>query len=61
VYLKDPSGKVIASNDDGGGGTNSRIPASTGTFTLPAITGTYVIEVTTYSSGKTGAYTVVYK
>lgn len=60
VYLKDPSGKVIASDDDGGGGTNSRIPASSGTFTLPATAGTYVIEVTTYSSGRTGAYSVTY-
>ncbi len=60
VYLKDPSGKVIASDDDGGGGTNSRIPAASGTFTLPATAGTYVIEVTTYSSGRTGAYSVTY-
>lgn len=59
VYLRDPAGNVINSNDDGGGGTNSRIPASSGTYTLPAGTGgTYTIEVTSYSSGRTGAYTL---
>lgn len=59
VYLRDPSGVVISSNDDGGGGTNSRIPASSGSFTLPAGTGgVYTIEVTSYSTLKTGAYTL---
>ena len=61
VYLKDPSNTVIASNDDGGGGTNSRIPASSGNFTLPAgSAGLYTIEVTSYGSFATGAYTVTY-
>jgi hypothetical protein len=59
MYLRNPSGTVIASNDDGGGGTNSRIPASSGVFTIPAgASGTYVIEVTSYSSGATGAYSI---
>jgi hypothetical protein len=59
LYLRNPAGTVIASNDDGGGGTNSRIPASSGVFTLPAgSAGTYVIEVTSYSAGATGAYTL---
>lgn len=58
VYLKNPSGAVVTSNDDGGGGTNSRIPASSGTYTLSA-TGNFVIEVTSYSSLKTGAYTLL--
>lgn len=59
VNLKNPSGTVIASNDDGGGGTNSRIPATSGNFTIPAgATGTYVIEVTSYSSLATGSYSV---
>ena len=59
VYLRDPAGNVINSNDDGGGGTNSHIPASSGTYTLPAgSSGTYTIEVTSYSSGRTGAYTL---
>lgn len=60
VYLRNPSGMVIASNDDGGGGTNSRIPATSGNFTIPVgATGTYVIEVTSYSSFATGSYSVV--
>lgn len=59
VNLKNPSGLVIASNDDGGGGTNSRIPATSGSFTIPAgATGTYVIEVTSYSSLATGSYSL---
>lgn len=59
VYLKNPSGAVIKSDDDGGGGYNSRIPASSGSFTLPAGTsGTYTIEVTSYGQYKTGAYTL---
>ncbi len=57
VYLKSPSNTIVASDDDGGGGTNSRIPASSGSITLPA-SGTYTIEATTYSSGRTGAYSV---
>jgi hypothetical protein len=61
VYLRDPSNTVIASNDDGGGGTNSRIPASSGSYTLPAgSSGTYVIEVTSYGAFATGAYTLTY-
>lgn len=57
VYLKNPSGAVIASDDDGGGNRNSRIPASSGTFTIPAgVAGTYVIEVTSYSTMQVGNY-----
>jgi alpha-tubulin suppressor-like RCC1 family protein len=58
VYLKSPAGTVLVSNDDGGGGTNSRIPATSGTYTVPA-TGTYIIEVTSYSAQITGAYTLL--
>ena len=59
LYLKNPAGTVIVSNDDGGGGLNSRIPPSSGTFTIPlGETGTYVIEVTSWSSGRTGSYTL---
>lgn len=59
LYLRNPSGTVIASNDDGGGGTNSRIPATSGVFTIPAgVSGTFTVEVTSYSVGATGAYTL---
>jgi C1A family cysteine protease len=55
LYLLGTSGTVIASDDDGAGGTNSRIPASSGYYTLPSA-GTYIIEVTSYDANKTGNY-----
>jgi hypothetical protein len=57
LYLLNQSRAVIAQDDDGGGGTDSRIPAFSGTFTLPA-TGIYTIEVDTFSVGATGNYTL---
>ena len=45
------NGSVIASDDDGGDGYNSRI-----TRTLSV--GTYTVEATTYSSGRTGTFNV---
>jgi hypothetical protein len=44
LYLLDPNGRVIAFDDNSGGGTNARIPAS-GSFTLP-LTGSYTILAT---------------
>jgi len=59
LYIKNPSGAVIASNDNGGGGTSARIPATSGVFTLPSgAAGTYVVEVTSFSAFATGAYTL---
>src|ERR1043166_4093620 len=40
LYLIDPSGAVLAMDDDGGGGRNSRIPPNTGFLTLP-VSGVY--------------------
>jgi hypothetical protein len=57
LYLAAPAGSLLAQNDDGGGGTNSRIPATSGYFVLPS-NGTYTIEVTTYSANATGAYSL---
>jgi Zn-dependent metalloprotease len=61
LFLDGPNNQTIAQDDDGGGGTNSRIPTSSGSFTLPA-TGTYRIWVTSYSAdgttGSTGPYTI---
>ncbi|MDX2041846.1 MAG: BACON domain-containing carbohydrate-binding protein [Acidobacteriota bacterium] len=58
LYLIDPTGAVVASNDDGDFRTNARIPAGTGLFTLP-ISGTYQIEVlSSPSSVAAGAYTL---
>jgi len=51
LYLKDAAGNVIASNDDGGSGYNSKIVTS-----LAA--GTYTAVSATYSSGKSGSFTM---
>lgn len=61
LYLLDGSNNLLAENDDGGGGQNSRIPATSGTFTLPA-TGNYTIYATSFSAGgttgSTGSYSI---
>lgn len=57
LYLIAPSGTLATSDDDGGGGTNSRIPPGAGFYTLPS-TGTYNIEATSFSAGFTGSYTL---
>jgi hypothetical protein len=58
LILIGPGGTVLAQDDDGGTGANSRIPAAPGVFTL-ASAGVYTIAVTSYSAGATGAYTVM--
>lgn len=57
LYLIGPGGQIIAADDDGGGGLNSRIPEGSGLLTLPA-TGVYTIEATTYDAGQQGAFTL---
>jgi Divergent InlB B-repeat domain/Calx-beta domain/Viral BACON domain/Bacterial pre-peptidase C-terminal domain len=61
LYLLDGSNQFIAQDDDGGGGTDSRIPTTSGGFTLPA-TGTFTIYATSFSAdgttGSTGAYAI---
>ena len=47
----DAAGRLVASDDDGGQGTNSRIATE-----LTA--GTYTIEATSYATGVTGAFTL---
>ncbi len=47
---------VIATDDDSGGGTNARIPAS-GFFSLPA-TGNYIILANSFAAGGIGSYTL---
>ncbi len=44
-------------DDDGGGGTNSRIPATSGVITLPT-TGTYSILANSFVAGAVGNYSV---
>ena len=50
-----PGGAVIAQDDNGGGGTNSRIPPGAGYFTLPSA-GEYIIEVTSALPKAAGSY-----
>jgi hypothetical protein len=60
LFLLAPDGTVLASDDNGGGGTNARIPSSDTpgfTGTLPT-TGTYTIYANSAAAGLTGAYTL---
>lgn len=47
----------LASNDDGGGGYNARVPPGSGYFTLP-VTGTYYLWAGAALPGATGTYTL---
>ena len=55
LFLIGPGGNVVAQDDDGGPGVNSRIPADSGFFTLPA-TGNYTIIANSFLGGATGSY-----
>lgn len=58
LFLNNPDGSNLAQNDDGGGGTNSRIPPGSGGITLPT-TGTYTIWANAFDpSDTTGAYSL---
>ncbi|HVG29517.1 MAG TPA: pre-peptidase C-terminal domain-containing protein [Pyrinomonadaceae bacterium] len=57
LFLLSPTGSLIAEDDNGSGTTNARIPAGSGTFTLPA-NGTYTIYANSSLQGETGAYTL---
>ncbi|HYX40197.1 MAG TPA: Calx-beta domain-containing protein, partial [Pyrinomonadaceae bacterium] len=57
LILNSPTGTALASDDNSGGGTNARIPAATGFFTLP-ITGTYTIYANAALVNQTGNYTL---
>lgn len=52
LILLDPSGVDIMQDDDGGGGTNSRI-----SITLPT-SGTYTLFANSYGAGEIGRYTL---
>lgn len=58
LYLIGPSGTVVTQNDDGGAGLNARIPATSGEFALPE-TGTYTVEVTSFTNNVTGSFTLI--
>ncbi len=48
---------ALVTDDNGGGGTNARIPAGSGTYTLPK-TGTYYIWASSAAPNAFGAYTL---
>ena len=52
LYLLGPGGQFLTQDDDGGGGTNSRI-----VITLPS-TGTYTIESTSFPQNVIGSYSL---
>jgi len=58
LFLNRPDGSTFTIDDDGGGGTNSRIPPGSGFITLP-VTGTYTIWANAFdSSDTTGTYSL---
>jgi hypothetical protein len=57
LYLLKPDGSVLQIDDDGGGGTNSRIPSGSGFLTLPT-TGSYTILANSFEAGATGSYSL---
>ena len=58
LFLNKPDGTNLYQDDDGGGGSNARIPAGTSYVTLP-VTGTYMIWANALSpQDTTGAYSV---
>jgi hypothetical protein len=57
LFLLAPNGSVLTTNDDGDGGTNSRIPPGSGAFSLPT-TGTYTIFANSFAPNTIGSYTL---
>ncbi len=55
--VNDVTADALVYDNNGGGGTNARIPPGSGYFTLPT-TGTYYIWANTYYAKQTGAYTL---
>jgi hypothetical protein len=57
LALQAPNGAELTFNNDSGGGTNSRIPTTSGFYTLPS-TGTYKIQASSNLQNATGNYSV---
>lgn len=57
LILLSPTGSAIAVDDNSAGGTNARIPAPPGAFSLPT-TGTYTIIANAFDSSMSGNYAV---
>lgn len=57
LVLRTPSGTGTIEDDNGGGGTAARLPATSGFFTLPE-TGTYILEVSSAGEFESGNFTL---
>jgi uncharacterized protein (TIGR03437 family) len=57
LFLADSNFNVIGEDDDGGGGSNARIPPGSGFVSLPA-TDTYFIVANSFDAGQVGDYTL---
>jgi hypothetical protein len=57
LTLLGPNGVVLLTDDDSGGGTNSRIPGGNQALTL-GLNGTYIIEVTPFGASGRGSYSI---
>lgn len=57
LTLIGPTGRIILTDVDGGGPATARIPGGTGMLKL-GLPGQYLIEVTSYSGGATGPYSL---
>ena len=57
LYLTNSANQILDEDNNSGPGTNSRIPGSSGFFTLPA-TGTYFLRASSNTDNATGAYTI---
>ena len=58
LYLLAPDGSILVADDDGAGGTDSRIPAAKRLLHACRRTGTYTMEATSFSPGRTGNYSL---
>ncbi len=58
LILLAPDGADIAEDDDGGGGTNARIPPGAGLFATVPQTGTYVVLANSAAANQTGSYSL---
>jgi subtilisin len=59
LQILDANGNVVAQDDNGAGGTNARIPAGGGFFSMPG-SGTYTVQAMAASPNVVGAYTLTY-
>jgi hypothetical protein len=59
LYLVLPNGDILADDNNGGGGTNARLPNTGGFGRLP-LTGRYMVLVNSFTASQTGNYTLTF-